>query len=192
MKRRDALAWLSRGLAAAAASVVAVPGVQYIAGTMQRAPSVATRFRRVARLADVPADRPQLVPILGQRQDAWIHHGEQVVGRVWLVRNAPRDGDASAEANGEVHAFTSLCPHMGCQIQLRAGGESFVCPCHKAAFGRDGSRLPASETGERNHAPRGMDRLETRVAQDETSGEWWVEVKYEKFQLGLTRQVPCA
>lgn len=197
MKRRDVLAWISRGLAAATAATVGVPGVQYVLGTLKPSPSESATFRRVARLADLPAARPLLVPVLGQKQDAWIRHADEVLGRVWLVRReAPQTGVAASTADAgpscEVQAFTSLCPHMGCQIQLRGPGASFVCPCHKATFGLDGARLSPQETGERNHAPRGMDRLESRVVRDEATGEWWVEVQYEKFVPGLTRQVASA
>jgi Rieske Fe-S protein len=191
MKRRDVLAWICRGMATTVAAVIGVPGVQYVLGSLKRAPAETARFRRVARLNDVAAGRPLLVPVMGHKQDAWTTHAEQPIGRVWLVRrDAAGTGDADEPPPGSIQALTSLCPHMGCHVQLRDKGGSFVCPCHRATFGLDGSKLPAERTGERNHAPRGMDELASRLVRDEASDEWWVEVKYEKFEPGLMQRVP--
>ncbi len=181
MNRRSLLAWLSTGLQACIAGAVAIPGVQYILGGLRPSRASQATHQRVARLADLRTGQPLQVVITGRKQDGWTLSDSEVVGRVWLVR--------SDAAQPQVQAFNSLCPHMGCQIQLHAQSASFICPCHRAAFGKDGERLVASSTGERNHAPRGMDALECRIVQDEASGEAWVEVKYEKFEPGLTHKV---
>jgi hypothetical protein len=34
-----------------------------------------------------------------------------------------------------------------------------------------------------------MDSLDCRIVQDEQSGQWWVEVRFEKFKQGLTTKV---
>lgn len=188
MNRRTVLAWLCRGLATTTAAVIGVPGVQYVLGTLKAAPMESARFRRLVRLTDLKAGKPLLVPVMGQKQDAWTTHAEQAVGRVWLVRKDSESAEDD-QPSGSIQAFTSLCPHMGCQIQARSTGDSFVCPCHKATFGLNGQKRSAETTGERNHAPRGMDQLESRIVKDELTGEWWVEVKYEKFEPGLMQQV---
>lgn len=184
MNRRSLLAWLSFGLQACIAAAIAIPGVQYILAGLRPGRASQATHQRVARLADLRPGNPLQVAITGRKQDGWTLADSQVVGRVWLVRN-----DA---AEPQVQAFNALCPHMGCQIQLNSQSTSFICPCHRAAFGKDGERLAASSTGERNHAPRGMDSLDCRIVQDDTSGEAWVEVKYERFEPGLTRKVARA
>jgi Rieske Fe-S protein len=132
-------------------------------------------------LKDLRVGQPLQVAIAGRKQDGWFLGESQVIGRVWLVR---REGE-----DAQVQAFTSLCPHMGCQIQVHPKETSFVCPCHRAAFGITGERLPESHTGERNHAPRGLDTLDCRIVQDDASGESWIEVQYQKFEPGLTQKV---
>lgn len=184
MQRREALQWISRGLQAVTASVVAIPGMQYILGGLHPSKAAAATHQRVARLQDLRPGQPLQTAVVGRKQDGWTLQDSQVVGRVWLVRK-----DSGAGQPPQVQAFTSLCPHMGCQIQLHAKGTNFVCPCHRAAFGLDGAPKQAEHSGERSHAPRGMDDLDCRVVQDEASGELWVEVKYEKFETGLTRKV---
>jgi Rieske Fe-S protein len=181
MNRRTLLAWLSYGMQACIAAAIAIPGMQYVLAGLRPGRKSQATHQRVARLADLRVGQPLQVAVMGRKQDGWTLADSQVVGRVWLVRS---DGPEP-----QVQAFTSVCPHMGCQIQLNAQATNFICPCHRAAFGRSGEPLPASQTGERNHAPRAMDSLDCQIVQDETSGESWVEVKYEKFEPGLTRKV---
>jgi nitrite reductase/ring-hydroxylating ferredoxin subunit len=42
-------------------------------------------------------------------------------------------------AGGELRAFSSRCPHLGCRLAGTSGGE-LVCPCHGSRFGLDGKR----------------------------------------------------
>ncbi|HEY3449786.1 MAG TPA: Rieske (2Fe-2S) protein [Myxococcales bacterium] len=46
---------------------------------------------------------------------------------------------------GQLKAYWSRCPHLGCRIQ-RVEGEQLVCPCHGSRFDLDGRVLtgPAS------------------------------------------------
>lgn len=186
MKRREVLKWISRGLGSITAGVVAVPGVRYVVGTQQQAEAAESTFQRVARLSELSPGEAVPASILGQRQDGWMVEENQVIGRVWLTRRDEKEGGTDAEA--EVVAFSSVCPHMGCQVQINEERGHFVCPCHRAAFDLDGKRLRDDADG----APRGMDTLECRVVQDEQTEEWWVEVKYEKFEPGLITKVPKA
>lgn len=180
MNRRNLLAWLSRGLQASLAGAVAIPGLRYVVAGLRPSQSETATYQRVARLQDLRPGQPLRVAIVGRKQDGWSVADSQVLGRVWLVR----DGNDS-----DVKAFTSICPHMGCQIQLHHTEASFVCPCHRATFGMAGNPLPASQTGERNHAPRAMDALECKVVHDDASGEPWIEVKYETFEPGPTKKI---
>lgn len=40
---------------------------------------------------------------------------------------------------GEVHAFSAVCPHLGCIVQWNAEERSFDCPCHGSRFTKDGA-----------------------------------------------------
>jgi cytochrome b6-f complex iron-sulfur subunit len=54
-------------------------------------------------------------------------------------------------ADGTLRAFTSVCPHAGCDVSARED-DQLVCPCHGSRFGLDGSvqRGPA-RTGLREY-----------------------------------------
>lgn len=188
MNRRQLLEWLSRGLAAAVAAVVGLPGLKYLTVGTASSPDQPSQFLRLKRLNDLPIGRPILVPVYGSKQDAWSRSERQVVGRIWLVRGSEQP-DAAPSDLPRIRAFNSVCPHMGCQIQSREASQGFVCPCHRAAFGLDGQRTTDAKTGERNHAPRDLDGLNCRIVQDSGSDDAWVEVQWQSFELGLQQQV---
>lgn len=183
MDRRDALSWLSRTLTAAVTAVIGVPAVNYVRSTFRRSPQEESPFRRVVRVGDLKPGQPLLATISGSRQDAWIKYANQPIGRVWLVSKPGAAGEGP-----QITAFSSICPHMGCQVQYQGTGGEFLCPCHRGIFSLEGSPV-LSGAGEKTKMPRGLDRLECRIVPGNQPGESWVEVKYETFELGLTRKV---
>ncbi|HUY88717.1 MAG TPA: Rieske 2Fe-2S domain-containing protein [Pirellulales bacterium] len=185
LHRRNALKWLSGALATASSAMIAIPGGRFVAGALRSRRRDEAVLQRVARLNDLVPGRPTQVAVVGNRRDAWTLYPDEVIGRVWLVRESKTSGEGQPP---RVAAFTAVCPHLGCTIQLGANGEQFVCPCHRAAFALDGAPTNDAEAGEKSHAPRGMDALQCKVTRD-ANDEWWVEVAYEKFEPGLTTQI---
>ena len=118
---------------------------------------------------DSLTERPQKFTIVDDKKDAWTTLPRQKIGSIFLRK-----------AGNTVQAFHSLCPHMGCVIDVnvkmnpRTGIEEsfFYCPCHTAFFGLDGKRLDTV-------APRDMDSLEYRIENG------WVCVKWENFVFGI-------
>jgi menaquinol-cytochrome c reductase iron-sulfur subunit len=188
MNRRSMLKWISGALGAASAAVVVLPGGRFMAEALRPRRGNQAVVKRVARLDDLVVGQPKSYPVLGSRRDAWTLYPEEVIGRVWLLREKGPTGD---ETSPQVKAFTAVCPHLGCAIQHDPANERFVCPCHRAAFDRGGRPKP-DENGKPSHAPRGMDSLECRLVRDSDAEDWWIEVKYEKFEPGLTAKVPKA
>lgn len=43
--------------------------------------------------------------------------------------------------NGELHAVSAKCTHVGCTVAWQAAPEQFVCPCHKSRFSAEGAVL---------------------------------------------------
>jgi Rieske Fe-S protein len=121
---------------------------------------------RVARVEGLEPARPTKVSLVGPEIDAWTRAPDRRIGAVWLIRD-------SATA---VRAFSSICPHLGCGIDL--SGDHFVCPCHDTAFDLRGGHVSGP-------SPRGMDPLEVRIA------DGWVSVRYERFQVGVAERRPA-
>jgi quinol---cytochrome c reductase iron-sulfur subunit, bacillus type len=187
MTRRALFEWLARAVGTACAAIVAVPAVRYLIDPLRRQPSGERDFKRITRLDALPTGVPREFAVRDIRQDAWTLHPEETIGRVWLVR---RDDSDTPPERTNVDVLASLCPHLGCAIQLDRTGKKFACPCHKAGFRLSGERLDEKELGHKNPAPRDMDSLDCRIVQDDDSGQWWVEVRFQKFKRGLTTKVP--
>ena len=186
--RRGWLAWTARGLYAACAAAVAWPAVRFFAAPLA-APVAGPVVDRAVRLADLAPGVPTLAPIAGESVDAWTRRPDQVVGRAWVLRTSPAGVDPPGV---EVRAFSSVCPHAGCQVSGIAeesgdGAGALLCPCHGAAFALDGDRLPLPD-GRPNPSPRGLDPLECELVEDE-AGVWWVQVKYVRYRPGTPERI---
>ena len=88
----------------------------------------------------------------------------------------------AADCAGEhkVKALHTVCPHLGCFIDYRAGKNDFYCPCHNSNFKLNGDILSGV-------SPRAMDPLEIEVRN--TSEVW---VKFQNFQPGHDHPVPVS
>ena len=188
MQRRTLLIWLGRAVYSACAGVIAVPVARFLSAPAEAMPAGgATGRRRLVRLDALPVGEPQLLSVMGTRQDGWTRHVEQVVGRVWVTRSGPA---STPPAETKLAVFNVACPHNGCPIQL-AAKNAFICHCHGAKFQPDGSAVPAGG-GYRNPSPRGMDSLPHAVVKDQTTGQWWVEVDYKEFETGIADRIEKA
>ncbi len=51
------------------------------------------------------------------------------------------------DSSGFLHAFSAVCPHLGCVVQWNADEKSFDCPCHGSRFTKEGEVVngPATE-----------------------------------------------
>ena len=90
--------------------------------------------------------------------NVWNKFPNQPIGAVWLRR-----------IQDQVIAFSTVCPHLGCDVEHRTSEGDFYCPCHTSAFDLEGSPL-------NKIPPRSMDTLETEVK----DGRIWL--KYEQFR----------
>jgi menaquinol-cytochrome c reductase iron-sulfur subunit len=154
---------VSGGLAALA---LAVPGAGYVLDAL-RQKAKSGGFRPLAKLNELKVGVPVLVPVVEERQDAWVQYPPEPVGAVWLVRQP--EG-----AKEPVVAFTSACPHLGCAVNLSADRCSFYCACHSSNFGFDG-------TPKNSVPPRAMDALETKLS-TENHQDAVVMVKFQRFR----------
>lgn len=109
---------------------------------------------------------PQQIKMIDDIVDAWNLFPNQEVGSIWIRK-----------VEGQVIAFNTICPHLGCSIEHRSSQGDFYCPCHLSSFDLDG--------GKKNEIPpRGMDTLDVNVTDD---GSVWV--KYETFRGAISEKV---
>lgn len=151
--RRSFLRWAIHGLGALFAVILGFPAVMYLIDPRNRpARPKGPRPVEGINLRALVKNEPKQGMIRDVRRDAWTLHPNDVIGRVWAVRHG--DGDL------DVDVFTTVCPHLGCSINMATDGArptGFVCPCHNGQFHLDGSKVAVE--GVSNPPPRGMDKL---------------------------------
>jgi Rieske Fe-S protein len=110
---------------------------------------------------------PVRVDIYADRVDAWNRNKNVKIGSAWVV-----------ERDGQLHAFSTVCPHLGCAVDYNAEDQKFECPCHDSAFGLDGSHQAGP-------SPRPLDQLEVESQHD---GKL-IAIRYERFKQGVEDKV---
>lgn len=108
-------------------------------------------------------ETPIKVDIYADQVDAWNRTKNVKIGSAWVV-----------VLDGQLHAFSSVCPHLGCAVDYDAEAGKFKCPCHDSAFGLDGTR-------EEGPSPRALDQLEFEQPKD---GKL-LAIRYERFKQGV-------
>ncbi|MCI0638056.1 MAG: Rieske 2Fe-2S domain-containing protein [Gemmataceae bacterium] len=179
-ERRTFLKLCIHGLGAVFAAVLGVPVVSYLIDPRHRQ-AAAGEMRPVSgiRLTEITElNRPVQGVIRDVRRDAWTLHPNDVIGRVWVVRSGPGPRD--------LRVFTTVCPHLGCSINVNAEPTSgFTCPCHNGQFLCDGNRV--RRDGYTNPAPRDMDSLEFDIDPENPDQ---LLVRYVNFKQAENEKIP--
>jgi Rieske Fe-S protein len=115
---------------------------------------------------------PQRYTVFDDIIDAWNKFPNQPIGSVWLRK-----------IEGQVIAFNTICPHLGCAVEHRLAENDYYCPCHASAFELDGTKKNPIP-------PRDMDSLEVNPEGKDwiNDGEIWI--KYEKYRAATSEKVP--
>jgi Rieske Fe-S protein len=155
-------------LGAGLATVVVAPALRYALWPLAEGVKVSSggeQFVVVGSRSQFGA-KPVKVDIHADRVDAWNRVENVKIGSAWVV-----------ELDGELHAFSSVCPHLGCAVDWSPELERFKCPCHRSAFAVDG-------TPEQGPAPRSLDTL----AIEPRDGDL-IAIRYERFKQGAEHKV---
>ncbi len=88
-------------------------------------------------------------PIRWRRRELFVTTVDRVPSDRALVWVGPDGQEALIyNLNGEIVAFSNVCPHLGCHVHYRPSEQRFVCPCHQGVFDLEGNPIagpPAEE-----------------------------------------------
>ena len=196
--RRSFLAWVIFGLGAIFSAIIGVPLACYFIDPRHRkGPKSSLKLVDGVKLDELALNTPKQGVLRDTRTDGWTLYPNDVIGRVWAVQVGARPaGLNTAEKVKEFNAqpmaakqafvfvFTTICPHLGCFVNLNDRGNGFACPCHSATFNLDGDRANAT-----NPAKRGMDTLDWEIDMDDPDFNR-IKVKYEKFKTLEEAKIP--
>ncbi len=155
--RRSFLGFLLSAGGASVGALLSVPLLRFVIHPLIRGtiPLAWTEVGSVEEFAKVSEPVKRLVKI--EQRDGW----RKIVSEKALF--------ICKDANGQLRAFSSICPHLGCSISWHDEKGNFVCPCHNGQFTADGKLLGGPP-------PRGMDLLESKVE------EGMLMVHYQYFR----------
>ena len=189
-ERRSFLSFAILGIGAIFSAIIGIPIGAYVLDPRHRkGPQSAMKLVDGVKLDELVKDRPVQGVVRDTRMDGWTLYPNDVIGRVWVIKvNERVDADFAsrqavedfnknaAKKNAYLFVFTTICPHLGCSVNMNNAGDGFACPCHSATFNLDGKRA-----NEGNPAQRGMDLLDWEVDVDDPEFKR-IKVTYKKYK----------
>jgi Rieske Fe-S protein len=143
--RRTILQWLTYGLSAVAAAVLAVPLIGYFFGVRKRQ----VYWVPLEEVSRFPVNETRLKTFDNPLRQPW--DGITAQTAVY-VRNL----DADAQGRHQFLVFAVNCAHLGCPVSWFPQSGLFMCPCHGGVYYENGDRASGPP-------PRGLYRCAWRV-----------------------------
>jgi menaquinol-cytochrome c reductase iron-sulfur subunit len=145
--RRDFMRITTGTMAALISAGLAIPAVAYIVGPALKK-SESEEWIRLGSTSKVEIGTPTLFKAKVERQTGWILNVTEL--SIYVLTD---DGRTYV-------AMSNTCTHLGCRVRWIADQEQFFCPCHNAAFDKEGLVLTGPP-------PRPLDRYEVKVEEDQ-------------------------
>jgi Rieske Fe-S protein len=176
-ERRNFLKWLTYGLGAIAAALVAIPFLGYLFGA-RKAPVL---WQPLGPVTDFPENQTRVVTFDNPIRQPW---DGMVAHTGVFVRNEGRNEQETDETRR--HKFLVLavnCAHLGCPVEWFQESGLFMCPCHGGVYYGNGERASGPP-------PRGLYPCVYRVRRDR--GQDVLEIQAPHFPtLQNTLQHPA-
>jgi len=147
MSRRDFLSLTTWAIGGLISVGMAVPAIAYVIGPALERSNV-QNWIRLGSAGKVELGTPTLFKAKIERQTGWIVNEEEL--SVYVLTDNGRD----------FVAMSNICTHLGCRVRWIANQEQFFCPCHNAAFNKDGEVVDGPP-------PRPLDRFEIKVEDEQ-------------------------
>lgn len=160
--RRRFFQWVTSGVMGVIGFALAVPLIGYvISPTLKRREKT---WVDVGDVNEVPVGEPAQLEYIATIRDGYVE--TKTHKAIWAVK----------QSDGQVTAYSPMCPHLGCGYTWNKAEKHFKCPCHGSVFDTSGQVLGGP-------APRSLDRLPSKVE----NGRLFVI--YKDFKSGIREQV---
>lgn len=141
--RREILKFAIMGMGGLISTIMAIPAVAFLIGpALKKAED--QNWIAVGAVSKVEIGTPTLFKAKIQRQAGWILDEQEL--SFYILTNDGRD----------FVAMSNICTHLGCRVRWVSSEETFFCPCHNAAFDKEGEVASGPP-------PRALDRYEVKV-----------------------------
>ncbi|MBS1249524.1 MAG: Cytochrome b6-f complex iron-sulfur subunit [Chloroflexi bacterium] len=125
LTRRDFMSIAMWAIGGVIGAAFGIPAVAYIIGPAARKQED-QGWIRLGAASKVELGSPTLFKSKIEKQTGWITNEEEL--SVYVLTENGRN----------FTAMSNICTHLGCRVRWIADQEQFFCPCHNAAFAKNG------------------------------------------------------
>jgi menaquinol-cytochrome c reductase iron-sulfur subunit len=143
ISRRQFMSIAIGAIGALITAIFSIPAIVYVIGPALKREG-AQNWIRLGSADKVEIGEPTLFKTTIERKTGWIVDEEEL--SVYIRTENGRD----------FIAMSNICTHLGCRVRWITDQESFFCPCHNAAFGKDGEVLSGPP-------PKPLDQYEVKA-----------------------------
>ena len=160
--RRRFFQWVTRGVMGVIGFALGIPLIVYVIS-----PALKRREKTwvdVGGVNEVPVGEPAQLEYIATIRDGYVE--TKTHKAIWAMK----------QSDGQVIAYSPMCPHLGCGYAWDKTEKHFKCPCHGSVFDPSGQVLGGP-------APRTLDRLPSKVEKGR------LFVIYKDFKSGVREQI---
>lgn len=143
LSRREFLGIATFSIGGLISALFGIPAVAYILGPVLRREDT-EEWVRLGSISKVELGIPTLFKAKIERQTGWIINEKEL--STYVLTDNGRD----------FVAMSNVCTHLSCRVRWIAEQSQFFCPCHNAAFDKNGEVVEGPP-------PRPLDRYEVKV-----------------------------
>jgi len=147
VNRKDFLSLAIMAIGGVISFAIGIPAVAYILGPALRKANE-QNWIPLGAVSKVELGVPTLFKAKIEQKAGWITNEQELT--FYVLTDNGRD----------FVAMSNVCTHLGCRVRWVEDQEQFFCPCHNAAFDKQGDVASGPP-------PRPLDKFEVKVENDQ-------------------------
>ncbi|HSR44974.1 MAG TPA: ubiquinol-cytochrome c reductase iron-sulfur subunit [Acidimicrobiia bacterium] len=148
MSRRTFLSRVTTTVVGGIGALMGIPTVAYLVSPAKARGGLGVDAIPLGPASKVPIGEPTLFKTAIERKTGWVTQTEELA--FYLLTEDGRN----------FTAMSNVCTHLGCRVRWLDSEEQFFCPCHSAAFNKNGTVASGPP-------PRALDQYEISVEDDQ-------------------------